>query len=234
MTAYLKFGNVVSSSVCVAYIVCIWIVTICYLASTGKKGICNWSRWIRFSTFSSFFFPLLLLKHFIIQQKVCGIVTLNSHEYIPQLQGKRESKENTFWFSTTVLGFKLHKRFFMLFSSKETMQPVGKDTVLHWWKEYIRLWDPLVLNRKLLGRKTVWNGSYITLMCTPVDMLSKLWQVQTLPHAVWPQKIIVTRTWSLKWLLTLSTYSHQVIITEITSQLWLRISVGILRRHWRQ
>ena len=50
-----------------------------------KKSICNWSRRIRFSTFSSFFFPLLLLKHFIIQQKVCGIVTLNSQEYIPQL-----------------------------------------------------------------------------------------------------------------------------------------------------
>lgn len=118
-----------------------------------------------------------------------------------------ESKENTFW--TTVLGFQLHKGFFI--SSRKIMQAVGKDTVPRWWKEYIRLWDQFVLNRKLLRKKTPRNGSYITLMCTLADMLRKLYQVWTLPHTVCPQKRIVTYTWSPKWL---SMASRKVVIVE--------------------
>lgn len=140
--------------------------------------------------------------------------------------------ENMFW--TNVVGFKLHKRVFSVTfyqRNNAACWQVHSPTLMKGVHQVI---DQLVLNRKLLRRKTVLNGSYVTLMCSLVDMLRKLRQVQTLPYTVWPQKIIVTCTWSPKWLLTLNTYSHSVTITQITCRLWLRISIGILKCHWRQ
>lgn len=82
----------------------------------------------------------------------------------------------------------MHKGFVILISSKETMQPIGKQTSPTLMKGINEVMRSSCTEQKVTQRASYMKWFLTNLMCTLNDMLHKPWQVQTVSHTAWHQK----------------------------------------------